>query len=196
MKELILVGGGGHARSLIDVIELTKLYKIVGIIDTPENKGTKVLSYEINYSDEDIPELIKKGYNFIVSIGQIKSPEIRIGIYDKLKKMNAQLPMIISPLAYVSKTAQIGEGTVIMHGAIVNVGVKVGVNCIINSKSLLEHDAIVEDHCHISTGAILNGGTIVKSGSFIGSNAVIREYLEIKSRSVIPAGAVILRSAN
>ena len=193
MTEIIVVGGGGHARSVIDVIESTQQFNIVGIIDKPEYKGNRVLNYEIKYSDEDLPNLVSKGYSFIIAVGQIKSPDVRIELYNKLKKLNASMPVIVSSHAYVSQNSKIGEGTVVMHGAIVNVNATIGVNCIINSKALIEHDAVVEDHCHISTGAILNGGTIVKSESFIGSNSVLRENLKIKTRSVIPAGTAVLR---
>jgi acetyltransferase-like isoleucine patch superfamily enzyme len=79
-----------------------------------------------------------------------------------------------------------------MHRATVNAGAQVGVNNIVNSCALIEHDATVGDHCHISTGAILNGGVHVAEGSFFGSNAVTRQAITIGSGCIIGAGAIVL----
>ena len=74
-----------------------------------------------------------------------------------------------------------------MHGSIINAGVKIGKNCIINSKSLIEHDAIIEDNCHVSTRLTINGGVIVKSNSFIGSCSVIKQNLKIGKNCFVNA---------
>ena len=83
---------------------------------------------------------------------------------------------------------------IVMHHALINAGARVGRNCIINTKALVEHDAIIEDHCHISTGAIVNGGVKVGSGSFFGSNAVCKEYIEIGESAVIGCGVKITKN--
>ena len=192
MKEIILIGGGGHCKSVIDVIELEGKFKIAGIIEKDKNLiGQKVLDYEVIGCDEDLGKLREKYEYAFVTVGQIKTPDLRTKIYEKLKKLNFKLPVIVSPLAYVSKYAKIEEGTIIMHHALVNANAKVGKNCIINSKALIEHDALIEDFCHISTAAVINGGVIVKRGSFIGSNSVTKEYIEIKENSFIKAGSLV-----
>ncbi len=189
--EIILVGGGGHCQSVIDVIELQDKYKIAGIIVNDRVKGSKILNYEVIGKDEDLKSLFKK-YNYaVVTIGQIKSNSIRVKLFKKLKEIGFTLPVIISPLAYVSKYALIGEGTVVMHHALINANVKIGKNCIINTKALIEHDALIEDFCHISTAAVVNGGVVVKKGSFVGSNVVTKEYIEIKENSFIKAGSLV-----
>ena len=124
-----------------------------------------------------------------ITIGQVKTPQIRIKLYKWLKELGYELPIIISPMAYVSKYSNIHEGTIIMHHVLVNANAKIGRNCIINTKALIEHDAVVEDNCHISTGAILNGGVIVKNGTFYGSNATSKEYVE--TSGFIKAGSVV-----
>lgn len=191
MKEIILVGGGGYCKSCIDVIETTREFKIIGIVDTKENLGKEVLGYKISYTDEDIPKLCKKYQNFLITLGHLGSPEKRIYLYETVKSYGGTFPMIISPFSYVSKHTLIGEGTIIMHYAIINAGANIGKNCIINTKALIEHDAIIEDHCHISTGAIINGGVRVGEGTFIGSNAVTKQYIEIPKNSFIKAGSVV-----
>lgn len=188
-EKIILIGGGGHCKSVIDVIELENKYDIIGIIDIKENIGKKVLGYEIIGCDDDLETIFQTCKNAIIAIGHIKSNQIRVEIYNKLKQIGYILPAIISPLAYVSKHSAIDEGTVIMHHALINANVKVGKNCIINTKALIEHDATVEDNCHISTAAILNGGVVIKENSFVGSNSVSKEYITIDG--FIKAGSVI-----
>jgi len=192
MKEkIILIGGGGHCKSCIDIIEKEGRFTIAGIVDVPEKLNQKILGYEIIAADDDLPRLVNEYKNFLITMGQIKSPERRIRLYNILKDLGAKLPVIISPLAYVSKHAGIGDGTIIMHHALINAGATIGENCIINTKALVEHDAIIEDHCHISTGAIVNGGTLIRTGTFLGSNAVTKEYITIKENSFIKANTLV-----
>ncbi|MDO9305942.1 MAG: acetyltransferase [Sulfuricurvum sp.] len=189
--KILLIGGGGHCKSVIDVIEAEGTYTIAGIIDQKEFIGQKVLGYEIIGCDDDLEELFIHSKHAVITVGQIKSPDIRIKLFNTLKSIGYQLPAIISPFAYISKHSTIDEGTIIMHHALINVGVKIGRNCIINSKALIEHDATIEDHCHISTGAIVNGGTVVGQGTFFGSNAVSKEYAIVAEKSFIKAGSVV-----
>ena len=135
MKEkIILIGGGGHCKSCIDVIEQERTFQIAGIVDLPEKLHQKILGHEIIATDDDLPRLADEYENFLITLGQIKGPEKRIRIFQTLKESGAKLPVIISPFAYVSKHAKIGDGTIIMHHALINAGAKIGSNCIINNK--------------------------------------------------------------
>ena len=190
MKEpILLIGGGGHCKSVIDVVEQENRFVIAGIVDRKDLVGTKVLDYEVIGCDDDLQELFKKYKNAIIAVGQIKSPKTRVKIFTILKTIGFELPVIISAQAYVSKYSTIGEGTVVMHHALVNAGAKIGKNCIINTKALIEHDAIIEDNCHISTGAIVNGGVSVKENTFYGSNATSNQYAE--ASGFIKAGSIV-----
>ena len=190
MKEkIILIGGGGHCISVIDVIEQQNKYEILGIIDTKENIGKKVLDYEVIGCDDDLKEFFESCQNALVTVGQIKSNDLRVKLYETLKLIGFNLPVIISPFSYVSKHAHIDAGTIVMHHALVNANARIGQNCIINSKALIEHDAVVNDNCHISTGSIINGGVVVMANTFVGSNAVTKEYITIEG--FIKAGDVI-----
>lgn len=192
MKTLLLIGGGGHCRSCIDVIEVSQHYAIAGIVDRGAKAGATVLSYPILGDDHDLPQLLKKYPAALITVGQIKSAESRIGLFERLKSLGAELPNVVSTHAYVSRHALLAEGTVVMHGAILNASACVGENCIINSQVLIEHDSIVEAHCHISTGVKLNGNVHVETGCFIGSGSVVREGVRIGANSLIPAGSVVL----
>jgi sugar O-acyltransferase (sialic acid O-acetyltransferase NeuD family) len=192
MKEkIILIGGGGHCRACIDVIEQEGRFTIAGIVDMPEKKPHNVLGYPVIGSDADLAELIKTFPNVLITLGQIKSLIRRIELFNDLMQMGAHFPVIQSPLAYVSCHAHIAEGTIVMHNALINAGARVGRNCIINTKTLVEHDAVIEDHCHISTGAVVNGGVKIGSGSFFGSGAVAAENTSIPSDSFIKANSLI-----
>lgn len=190
MKEqIILIGGGGHCRSVIDVIEQENRYKIIGIVDKKELIGTKVLGYEVIGCDEDLKTIFKSSQNAVIALGQIDSNQIRVDLFNKLKEIGFNLPTIISPLAYVSKHASVDEGSVVMHHALVNANAKIGKNCIINTKALIEHDAIIENHCHISTASVINGGVVVKENTFFGSNATSKQSVNISG--FIKAGSLV-----
>ena len=177
--DVLLIGGGGHCHSVIDVIEQEDKYKIAGIIDKKELIGQTVLGYSVIASDDELEALREEYHYAIVTVGQINSNAIRIKLFHALKELGYTLPVIVSPLGYVSKHASIKEGTVIMHHALVNAGAEVGANCIINTKALIEHDTIIGNHSHISTASIINGGVEVKENSFVGSNSTTKEYCKI-----------------
>jgi len=191
MKKILLIGGGGHCKSVIDVIEQEGIFQIAGIIDKSTFIGSKILDYDIIGCDDDLPRLAKTYSYAMITVGQIKSAKIRTKLFTLVKDCGFILPIIVSPRAYVSKHSIIGDGTVIMHDALVNAHSKIGVNCIINTKSLVEHDVILGDHCHLSTAATLNGGVNVSSGTFIGSHATTRELVTIDKNSFIKAGKVV-----
>ena len=191
MKEIILIGGGGHCKSVIDVIELEGQFLIGGIVDRSEFLGTDVLGYPVIGSDSDLKNLAKIYTYALVTVGQIRSPEARIKLFDIAKKVGFNLPRIISPRAYVSNHTFIGDGTVVMHDAFINAGASIGDNCIINSKALIEHDCKISNHCHISTNATVNGGVKIESKCFIGSNVTTKNNITIKKNSFIKAGSLV-----
>eukprot|EP01022_Parablepharisma_sp_SALTPOND_P032240 TRINITY_DN83552_c0_g1_i1.p1 TRINITY_DN83552_c0_g1~~TRINITY_DN83552_c0_g1_i1.p1 ORF type:complete len:228 (-),score=11.22 TRINITY_DN83552_c0_g1_i1:89-751(-) len=191
--KIVLIGGGGHCRSVIDVIEQENKYEIMGIIDTRENIDKGVLDYKVIGCDEDLESILQKCRNACITVGHIKSNDLRVKLFALAKKIGFELPVIISPLAYVSKHAKIDEGTIVMHHALVNTNTHVGKNCIINTKALIEHDAIVENNCHISTASVVNGGVVIKENTFFGSNAMSKEYIEIGENCLIGGGAIVMK---
>jgi len=191
MMPLMLLGGGGHCRSCIDVIETNKTYRIVGVVQ-PSISSDLILGYPIIGSDVDLPQLLENFKSALVTVGQTKRSETRIRLFNLLKLLDAELPVFVSPMAHCSRHSSVGDGSIIMHGAIVNAGVEVGFNCIINSQALLEHDVAVGNHCHISTGARVNGNVTIGMGSFIGSGAVLKEGIKVGENVIIGCGQVVL----
>ncbi len=188
--KILLLGGGGHCKSCIDVIEQEGKYEIAGILDSEELLGQKILGYAFVGTDDDIGKFANEGYAFFITVGQINSSAIRKKLFSLLCENSAEIATIISPRAYISKHAVIGKGAIIMHDALVNASASIGENCIINSKALIEHDAVIEDFCHISTSAVINGGVTVKEGTFFGSNAVSKEYVATDKDDFIKAGSI------
>ncbi|MCF6299489.1 MAG: acetyltransferase, partial [Thiomicrorhabdus sp.] len=118
MKKILLIGGGGHCKSCIDVIEQQGIYEIAGIIDQPKTVGQTVLGYRVIGSDDDLPPLRNEFDCAFVTVGQIRSADLKIKLYQLLTNLTFTVPSIISPLAYVSKHAQISQGTIVMHHAL------------------------------------------------------------------------------
>ena len=188
---LILIGAGGHARSCIDVIEHLGNFNIAGLTGTEEELHNELIGYPIIGTDNDLPDLAKKYEYALITVGQIQSSTLRQRLYKKVEELGFLLPSIVSPIAHVSSHAVIGNGSIIMHGAIINANAKVGKNCIINSNALIEHDANIEDNCHISTGAIVNGGVSIGLGSFIGSGSVIKQGITLGRECIVGMGLSI-----
>lgn len=194
MKKLLLIGAGGHCRSVIDVVRAVGEYEIVGLLGLPNEVGTIVDGIEVIGTDKDLMLHLNSVDECLITIGQIGSPKRRVVIWEQLIELNAPMATIVSPTAYVSSTVVLGKGSIVMHHALVNAGAHIGLNCIINTKALVEHDAQLGNHVHISTGAIVNGGTSVGDNSFIGSGAVLHHGLEFKEGTIITAGKVVSES--
>lgn len=191
-KPLILVGGGGHCKSVIDVAESAG-YNIKGILDIPENVGNNVLNYTVIGADEQIKDFVNECV-FIVTVGQIKDTTLRIKLHQKIIEAGGKLATIVANTAYVSKYATIGEGTVIMHQAVVNAEAVIGKGCIINTFANIEHDAKIGDYCHISTGAMVNGNCKVGGETFLGSQSVMVNGTEITEGCVVAAGSMVRKN--
>lgn len=190
-KKLVLIGGGGHCKACIDVVECTGQYEIIGILDHDKLLGTNVLGYKIIGSDNDIAKYKKLGIHFLITVGQIRSAIIRNNILNSLEQSDCELATVISPYAYVSKHASIGKGTIVMHGAKINAASVVGLNCILNTGCNIEHDTVIGNSTHISTYAVINGGCIIGNDVFVGSNATVSNGINITDDVVLGAASFV-----
>lgn len=191
-KQLILLGGGGHCKSVIEAAESAG-YSILGVLDMPEDIGKEILSTKVIGTDDDILSYVSKA-EFVITIGFIKNPDIRIKLYNKIKEVGGRLATVVASTAYVSKYAEIGEGTVVLHQAFVNAGAKVGKNVILNTAVNIEHDAEIGDHCHISTGTMVNGECKVGERCFIGSQSVLANGISVGDNIIVGAGSFVRKS--
>ena len=189
---LILLGGGGHCKSVIEAAESAG-YSILGVLDMPEEVGKKILSTKVIGTDDDIPSYVDQA-EFVITVGFIKNPTTRIKLYNKVKEAGGKLAIVVASTAYVSKYAEIDEGTVVLHQAFVNAGAKVGKNVILNTATNIEHDAVIGDHCHISTGTMVNGECKVGERCFIGSQSVLANCISVGDDIIVGAGSLVRKS--
>ena len=190
-KQLLLIGGGGHCRSCIDVIESIGEYIVAGIIDVKENIGNEVLVYKVIGCDDDIPELVGKYRNVLISMGQIKDPKHRIRLYNEAMKYGAVFSAMISPFSHFSNHAVVAQGTILMHNCFINAGAEIGENSIVNTSAVIEHDVLIGNNCHVSTSSVINGSCVVRDNVFIGSNTTVMNNISICDNVVIGAGSVV-----
>ena len=193
MKSLVLIGSGGHCKSCIEIIENSKDYRIKGIIVKIGDSLENFMNYQVLGNDENLRECFKKDDSALICVGQIKSPDKRIELFDLLSENKIEMATIISNSSIISRNTTLGRGTVVMHNVIINSGAVVGLNCILNTSSLIEHDVKIGNHCHISTGAIINGGVEIGDGCFIGSGSIIREGVKIGEKSIVSAGQIVMK---
>ena len=193
-QQLILVGGGGHCQSVIDIIETAGKYEIIGILDQAHKVGQSVSGYPVVGTDDELASWIRLEICFLITVGQTNQHQTRFALFQKIQRAGGKWATAISPRAYVSPSATLGAGTTIMHDALVNTRARVGENTIINTQALVEHGASVGSHCHVATGAIVNGDCRVGDHVLIGSGAVLLQGTTIAKSAIIGAGAVVTRS--
>jgi len=192
-SSLILVGGGGHCRSVIDLVKSVGEFRIHGILDRQENIGKSVAGCTVIGTDSMIIDLVREGHSFLITAGQVDRSPLRKELFDAVRSAGGELVTIVSPQAYVVTGVELGAGCTIGHGAVVNSGARIGDNCIVNTGAIIEHDALVGSHCHIATGAVVNGGCTIGTACMIGSRAVLLQGIHVGAECVVGAGAVVLR---
>ena len=191
MENIILVGFGGHAKSVADTIEQSGVFHIVGYTDMrPTNHNS---NYKWLGSDEVLEKYYVLGIRYaFVSIGYMGNCDLRDKLYSVVKAIGYQLPVIIDKSAVIARDAEIGEGTYIGKGAIINAVSNIGKMCIINSGVLVEHESIIEDYCHVAVRATLCGNVHIGNHVFIGANATIIQGINVGEKSIVGAGSVVL----
>ncbi len=196
MKDIIVIGAGGHSKSAIDVLESSKEYKILGIVDNELEIGSMIGDHTILGADSDLPKLKDISSNVLIGVGQIKNPNIRSDLYLQLKQIGFEMPSIISKTAIVSDKAEIGDGSIIMNGVIINAGATIGSNCIINTGAIVEHDVKIGNNTHVSTNSVINGDAKIGDLTFIGSGSVIRNGISIGNECIISMGSIVHKSVD
>lgn len=195
MEPIILIGGGGHCKSVIDAILDTGLYKIVGVIDSKEKLGETVLGdIKIIDCDENLHKYKSKNIkNVFITVGSVGNPQIRINLFEKAKTIGFEIPSIVDKTAILSQNINIGDGNFIGKGAIINAGTIINDNCIINTGSIIEHDCYIDSFVHISPGATLCGRVRIGKNTHIGANSTIIQYKSIGNNVMIGAGSVVTK---
>lgn len=189
-EDIILVGYGGHAKSMADCIERGERFRIVGYTD----KDRVDSPYPYLGTDDDIGEYFQQGVtNVAISIGYLGKGTLREELYWKLKNIGFCFPTIIDPSAIISESARLEEGIFVGKRAVINAETHIDKFCIINSGAIVEHDCRVNEFSHIAVGTILCGNVKVGCSCFVGANATVTQGKTIGNGCIIGAGAVVRR---
>jgi len=189
---VLIIGGGGHARVLIDMIRLRST-EILGIIDIDPGKTGNIVSGVKIIGDESVLAGYRPEELLLVNaVGSVHLPKVRTAIFDKFEAMGFCFATVVHPASIVSSDAILGEGVQIMAGAVVQPGRNIGKDSIINTGALVDHDCSIGEHVHLAPGVTLSGGVKVGNGVHIGTGASVIHGVNIGNRSVIAAGAVVI----
>jgi UDP-perosamine 4-acetyltransferase len=191
---IVGIGAGGHARSVLDAVQAMGGWDVVALVDADRAQwGHTVLGVEVVGDDTRLSDLLNSGVRHaFIGIGGVRDNAPRAAAYAKARELGFELPVIQHPAAIVASSAHLGEGTVVLAGAVVNPEARIGVNVIVNTRAVVEHDCSLDEHCHLATGATLGGAVKVGAGAHIGIGAVVLQGLTIGDRAVVGGGAVVI----
>lgn len=191
-NRILLLGNGGHCRSVIDSIIASNQYEQIGIVVEPNSKELNE-DYVVG-TDNDLQSLFKQGWdNAFVTVGSVGNTIVREKLYEKIKEIGFIIPNVIDPTAVISKNAKLGEGVFVGKKAVINANSQIGNCAIINTGAIIEHDCVIGEFVHLSTGALLCGEVQIGSNSHIGAGTVIRQQINVGCKSLIGIGSVVVK---
>lgn len=194
MENIILFGSSGHAKVVIDIIEKQDQYTLVGLLDSYREPGETTLGYPVLGSEADLPALVERHAlnGILIAVGDNYG---RAAVAGKVREVAPTLPFVsaIHPTAVVGRGVSVGDGTVVMAGAILNPGSAVGRHCIVNTKASLGHDSVMSDFASIAPGSTIAGDCHIGTGAAISIGATVRQKLEIGEHSLVGAGSLVLQ---
>lgn len=197
MEDIILLGLGGHAHSVVDSIEKDGIYHIVGFLDIEELQGKRFRDYKVLDTDEALGKYYDNGIrNAFITIGYLGKSDIRNRLYCRLKEIGYILPNVIDNSSIIASDVSLEDGIFVGKRAVINANTYIGKMCIINTGAIIEHDCKVEAFSHISVGSILCGGVHVGRETFVGANAVVIQGKSIDDQCIIGAGETVVKSIN
>jgi sugar O-acyltransferase (sialic acid O-acetyltransferase NeuD family) len=192
-KKLLLIGGGGHCKSVLDSLLPINQYSEIGIIDKKENIAKTILGVSIIGSDNDLLKLHKNGYYYaFITVGSVNVPKLRIELFKMIEDIGYEIPNIVDLTANISESVKIEKGVFVGKNVVINVGSSIGKGVIINTASIIEHDCIIGQFSHVAPGAVLCGEVQVGANTHIGAKCVIKQQVKIGSNTVIGMGSVVL----
>lgn len=190
---VIILGGGGHARVLIESLRLTSV-PIVGIADSdPDLHGKCVDGIAVIGDDDCVRQYAVDEVLLVNGVGSVSVPAVRIRLFERYAGSGYHFATVVHPAALIAQGVRIGEGAQIMAGAIIQPGCCIGLNAIVNTGAVVDHDCFIGDHAHIAPGVTLSGGVRVGDKAHVGTGATVIQGIGIGTGSVVGAGAVVVR---
>lgn len=195
MKEkIILLGCGGHAKSIVDAIEAAGIFEIAGFVDNVAQKEFEYRGYKVIGCDDQLQEIYSSGIHYaFVSVGFLGRGRVRNKLYKQLKKIGFTLPTIIDPTAVLAVDVNIGEGTFVGKKAVINSNALIGKMAIINTATVIEHDSVIDDFCHLAISSVICGMVHVGENTFVGANVTVIQGVNIGANAVLGAGTVVVK---
>lgn len=194
MDNILLIGASEHAKVVMDIIEKEGKYKILGLVDTYKPAGEDVFGYKILGAEDKLERLFQSGEIFggIIAIGD---NWIRYKMAEKIKSLAPDFRFVsaIHPSAVIARGVEIGAGSVLMAGVIVNSESKIGAHCILNTGASLDHDSVMGEFSSLAPGAVTGGKVFIGAFSAISLGANIIHGVKIGEHTVLGAGAVALK---
>lgn len=189
---VVLIGAGEHGRVVAEAIRTQSgSIEFVGFVDQGPCEVT-VARLEISRLGplEALSE--HPGLLGVVGVGAVGISGVRAGIVERLAPLLSGWARVVHASAWVSPTAEIGEGSVVLAGAIVNTGARIGRHVIVNSGAIVEHDVELGDFVQVSPGAVIGGGTRIGAGSYVGLGARVRDHVTLGTEVLVAMGAVVV----
>jgi UDP-perosamine 4-acetyltransferase len=192
LDEIIVIGGGGHAKVVITILRKVNHYRILGYTDRKDHgalAGVRFLG-----SDRDLAALTAgpKKIAAVLAVGQVGLGETRLQLWKELQQYSLSFPLIVSPDAIVNEGVSGGEAAVVMDGAVINTETHLGRGTIVNTNSTVEHDVSLADWVHVAPGATISGGVTVGCFSMIGAGATVIEGIKIAAGCMVGAGSTVV----
>jgi UDP-perosamine 4-acetyltransferase len=194
-KLCVILGGGGHASVLIDILKASQNAVPYAILDDDRSRwGGELLGVPILGDDNLLSKLVSEGIkHFLVGLGSTEDNEPRKRLFELGLSHQLEPLTVKAPSALCSSYARVGLGCQLLPGSVVNARASIGKNVIVNSGAIVEHDCILGDHVHVATGARLASTVNVETGAHIGAGATVRQLISIGEAAVIGAGAVVVK---
>jgi acetyltransferase EpsM len=191
-RPLVIYGGGGHGKMLIDLLRALNVYRIVGIVDDGLKPGTEVMSIPVLGNADILPNLATKGVKMAINaVGGIGNVNVRIEVFKKLADNGFVCPPIVHPSATIEKSSTLSPGVQIFAKAYIGSEAQIKYGVIVNTGAIISHDCILDDYAIISPGAIIAGEVHIGKGSLIGMAATINLRVKIGDRVRIGNGATV-----
>lgn len=191
---LVIYGGGGHGRSIIDAVRVLGKYEIVGIVDDELAPGSEVMGVPVLGDAQVLPSLFSKGVRSAINaVGGIGDVDSRIRTFERLQEQGFNCPAIIHPTATVEPSAQLSFGAQILPHAYIGTKAWIGFGVIVNNGAIVSHDCLIEDYASLAPGAMLAGEVKIGRAVQIGMGVTINLRLSVGERALIGNSAVVKR---
>ena len=192
MENIIIYGGGGHGKAVIDLLRVLDRYNIVGILDDELMTGADILGIPILGGNDALNQVYEDGTHFAINaVGGIGNIDSRINVFKKLKSAGFICPAVIHPTAFVEVSATLAAGVQIFPHAYVGSAVSVGYGAIINTGAIISHDCTLGDYSILSPGATLAGGSAIGEATLIGMRSTVNVNVEVGAHVTVGNGATV-----